>query len=142
MKEDKAKGYMKAGGIRSWMMIEVLAVTESAARQALENHLKNMEREKGIIIVKKEFRKPVEVSNPLQNIEKGYSHIVELEAVAKNYETLINIVMNYAPSSIEILEPEKLEMDIGEAQGILNSIADMMHKFARAGIGGVIVKAE
>lgn len=142
MKEDKAKEYMRSGGIRSWMMIEVLAVTESAARQALENHLKNMEREKGIIIVKKEFRKPVEVSNPLQNIEKGYSHIVELEAVAKNYESLINIVMNYAPSSIEILEPEKLEMDIGEAQGILNSIADMMHKFARAGIGGVIVKAE
>ncbi len=142
MKGDREKEYMMSGGIRSWMMIEVLAVTEKAAREALENHLKLMEKEKGVLISKKELKEPVEVENPLRNIPKGYSHIAELEAVTKNYETLANIVMNYAPSSIEILEPETLKLGAGEAQGILNSLAEMLHKFAAAGVGGVVIKGE
>ena len=136
---EDVKRKVKDGWIRSWMMIEVLAVTEEAAKTALEKHIKKMGREKRTIIYNKKFHEIKKVEKPLPNIEKAYSHVAELELVTQAYDQLIYLVMNYGPSSIEILEPEKLKIGMGEAQSILNSIAEMIHKFVAAGIGGIVI---
>ncbi|MBI4176592.1 MAG: hypothetical protein HY518_05280 [Candidatus Aenigmarchaeota archaeon] len=122
------------------MMIESLAVNEEAAKSSLEKHVQLMEREEKIIIYRKLFKEIQKVEKPLPNIESAFSHVVEIEMVSQDFETLTYMVMNYAPSATEILEPNLVKMDVGEAQGILNSLAEMMHKFAAAGVGGVVVK--
>ena len=140
---EKAEKKMKEGWIRTWMMIECMAINPKAVKSALETHVRKMGNEKKIIIYKKDFKKMQEIEKPLRdkNIEKAYSLVVEIELVSENFETLISLVMNYAPSALEILEPEKLAMDAGEAQGILNSISDLMHTFAAAGVGGVVIQS-
>jgi hypothetical protein len=132
---------VKEGWIRSTMMIEVLAVNKDSAKSALEGHVKKMEMVKTSHIYKKDFKGFIEVEKPFPNIDKAYSYVVELEMVSKNFEALIFMVMNYAPSSVEILEPKELKVDIGQAQSTLISISEMMHKFARAGLGGVVINA-
>jgi len=139
--EEKVKKKLKEGWIKAWMMIEVLAVTEDAARSSLEKHVKRMESEDGVIIYTKKFHDIKKVENPLPRVSVGFSNVVELETVVKNFDKLVYLAMNYAPSSIEILEPGKIEIDAGEAQGIVNSIADLVHKFAAAGIGGVVIQS-
>ncbi len=138
---EKVRKKLEEGWIKSWMMIEVLAVTESAAKSALEKHIKKMEREDKTIIFKKDFKKVIKVENPLPNIKEAYSHVVELELVTETFEKLMYLVMVYAPSSVEILEPENIKIDAGEAQSILNSIAEMIHRFAAAGVGGMVISA-
>lgn len=138
--EEKVKKKLKEGWIRVWMMIESLAVNEEAAKSSLEKHVQLMEREEKIIIYRKLFKEIQKVEKPLPNIESAFSHVVEIEMVSQDFETLTYMVMNYAPSATEILEPNLVKMDVGEAQGILNSLAEMMHKFAAAGVGGVVVK--
>jgi len=146
MKEEKAKEKaekkLKEGWIKAWMMIECLAISPDAAKSALEIHIRKMGNEKKIIIYKQDFKKMQELEKPLRgkNIEKAYSLVVEIELVSENFETLIFLVMNYAPSALEILEPEKLAMEANEAQGILNSVSDMVHRFAAVGAGGVVVQ--
>ncbi len=139
--EEKVKKKLKDGWIKSWMMIEVLAVTEEAAKSALEKHVERMEREDKTIVYKKDFKEIQKVESPQPNIKAAYSHVVELEVLTENYDKLVYLVMSYAPSSVEILEPEYIKMDAGEAQGILNSVAEMLHKFAAAGLGGVMINA-
>jgi hypothetical protein len=136
---EKIRKKVKDGWIRSWMMIEVLAVTEDAAKSALEKHVKKMEREKGVIIYKKVFHKIEKADKPMPNIEVAYSNVVELELVTETFNHLIYLAMNYGPSGVEILEPEKLYIGVGQAQSIVNAVAEMIHKFVAAGIGGVIV---
>jgi len=131
---------IKEGWIRVAMMIEVLAVSENASKSALEKHIQKMENEEGVIVYKKDFHSVQKVEKPLPNVEIGFSCVAEIEIVAKNFDKLVYIVMNYAPSSIEVLEPEKIVLDEGEAQGILNSIADVLHRFAAAGLGGVLIQ--
>jgi len=138
---EKAQKKLKEGWIKSLMMIEVLAISEEAAKSSLENHVKKMGREKKTIVYKKEFKEIVRVENPLPPIKEAYSNVVELELVTENFETLVFLVMTYAPSSVEILEPVALNLEVGEAQGILNSIAEMLHRFASAGLGGVVINA-
>lgn len=130
---------MKDGWIKSTMMIEVLAVTEKAARESLKKHVEKMEREDNVMVYRKDFKKLDKVDNPFPNIPKAYSNVVELEMLTQNYDKLVYMIMSYAPSSVEILEPKNIKLDMGEAQGILNSIAELIHKFAAAGIGGVII---
>ena len=138
--KENAKKKLKEGWIRSWMMIEVLAVTKETAKSSLEKHIGTMNREKKTIVFNKKFHDIKKIENPMQNIKEAYSHVVELEVLTEDYETLVYLIMNYAPSSIEIVAPETIKMDMGEAQGILNSVADMLHRFVASGKGNVVIR--
>ncbi len=138
--DEKVRKKLKEGWIKSWMMIEVMAISEKYTKEALKKHVEKMEKEKKTIIYKKDFKEARKVDKPFKNINSAYSQVVELELLTENYEQLVFLVMNYGPSSIEIMGPEHIKMDMGEAQGILNSMADIIHKFAAMGAGGVIIK--
>ncbi len=138
-KEEEAKRRVKQGWIRVGMMIEALAISKDTAESAIVKHVGKMDREKDILIYKKDFRGVEEVERPLPNIEKGYSQVIDIEMVAENFDKLVYIVMNYGPSAIEIIEPKKLTIDFGEAQGILNSLASLIHTYAAMGTGGMVV---
>lgn len=138
-KQEDAKRRVKNGWIRVGMMIEALAISKETAESALKKHMEKMGKEKDIIIYKKDFRGAKEVDTPLPHIEKGYSQVVDVELAAENFDKLVYLVMNYGPSAIEILEPKNIVMDLGEAQGVLNSLASMIHTFAAMGAGGMLV---
>jgi len=139
---EKADKKVKEGWIRSWMMVEVLAITEEAAKAALEKHVWKMGLEKNVIVSKKDFKKMERVDKPFPNIKEAYSGVVELEVLTQDYDRLVFLVLNYAPSAVEILEPKKISMEAGEAQGVLNSLAEMIHKFVSMTRGAILVDAK
>jgi hypothetical protein len=144
LKEKADAKIKKDDWIRARMMVEVLAVQEQATKNALEKHVEAMAKEKQVLMYRKDFGKILGVMNPLPNnpnIKEAFSQVVEIECAVQRYEDLIQIVMQYGPSSFEILEPTKIKLDLGEAQGILNSVGDLIHKFAAAGVGGVIIRS-
>jgi len=136
-KIDPDKKVKNEGWIRSTMMIEALAINRDAVKGALEKHVKGMESVKGSYVYKKKFGDIVEVAKPMPNIEKAYSYLVEVELVSRNFESLLYLVMTYAPTSVEILEPKDLKLDIGQAQAVLIAVAEMLHRFAAMNIGAV-----
>lgn len=138
-KEEDAKNRVKNGWIRVGMMIEALAISKGTAESAMKKHVEKMGKEKDILIYKKDFRGIEEVERPMPNIPKGYSQVVDVEMAVVNFDRLVYIVMNYGPSAVEILEPKNITLDLGEAQGILNSLAAMIHTFAAMGAGGMLV---
>ncbi len=127
------------GWLRVCLIFEVLAALEETTKSSLENLINKLEKDSRVKLYKKEFSPIEEVEKPMKNIEKGFSQICETELITKNFDNLVQIVIEYGPSSVELLEPKRLEIDQGEAQGILNTISEMMHRFAAAGIGGVII---
>ncbi len=129
---------LKQGWIQAEMMFEVLAITEAAAKEALQNHIGKMESS-GIGMIKKDFSSLEKVEKPIQGIESGFSQVCETEMLVKNLETLLHIVMEFGPASVEILKPERYQLNVGEAQNILNIVAEMMHRFAVAGLGGIVI---
>jgi hypothetical protein len=137
--EDIAKKKVKNGWIRSWMMIEAMAINKEAVRTALEKHMKNLAGEKNIIILKRGDGEIKQVESPFPNIKEAYSQVIELDVLTLNYDTLIYIVLNYGPSAVEILEPNKIVLGQGEAQGILNTLAALVHRFAAMGGGGLMI---
>lgn len=132
---------MKDGWIKVAMMVEAMAISKDAVESALKKHLDKMGKEKDVILYHSEFKSTEEVEKPLPNVPKGFSQVVDVELAVENFEKLVYMVYTYGPSSTEILQPEKLRMDMGEAQNILNTIATMVHRFAALGGGGLLVTA-
>jgi len=47
--------------------------------------------------------------------------------------------MLYGPSAIEVLSPPNKQVSAGEIQNIVNTLAGLLHQFAAAGAGGIVI---
>jgi hypothetical protein len=126
------------GWIRSWMMFEVLAISEEKTKDSLETLVGKLEKDLRAKMYKKSFGELKVVEKPLPNVEKGHTLTCEVEFVSKCFDDIAQIVTEYGPSATELLEPSKISMSSGEAQSVLNTISRMMHEFAAAGAGGIV----
>ncbi len=129
---------VSGGWLRAWLAFEALAVKADVTRSALDELVGRLDKDQRVKVYKKDFGDMVMRDKPLKNIEVGFSCTVEVELIAKNLEGLFQVVMEYGPSSVELLEPNKISVGAGEAQNIMNTVAAMMHRFAEAGLGGIV----
>ena len=136
---EKAEECQKKGWIKAWFAIEVMARDSETAESSLRNHVESMEKAKDMFIFEKKFGDIQRIENPMRDIKEAHSQIVELTAYLKDFYTLINIVVAYGPSSIEILEPKEYKLRIDEMQSLSNVIAGLLHQFASAGVGGMVI---
>ncbi len=60
---------------------------------------------------------------------KFWSSIIEVEVKLENIEKLIGFCFDFMPSSIDILEPSKLEMDARDVNGFVNDLMARLHKY-------------
>jgi len=136
--EGESKEMIKKGWIRCWVMIEVMAVGKEVTKEALKKHLDKIKREKGIKIYKKNLEKAEKIGKKIEK-KDIYTQIVEMEFVIENLRKLSDFVMVYGPSALEILEPEKIQIDMNEAQEMLNRIATLLHSFTTARMQNALI---
>jgi hypothetical protein len=136
--KEAADEKVKEGWIRSWLIFEVLAVNEEVTKSSLESLIARLDDDKKCRLYKKEFGEMKKVEKPMKNIDVAYTLISEVELITKNFDDLVQTVTLYGPAAVEILEPEKINMGCGEAQSILNSISQLIHKFAMTRAGGIV----
>jgi hypothetical protein len=136
--QEKAEKRLKDGWIKTWMMIEALAVSPETVNKALNTHIERMEKEDKFMIIKKDFKETKKTDSPFEDVKEAHSGVVEIEVLTENFDKLFYMVINYGPSAVEILAPEKITLDMGELQGMLNSMADIIHRFA-ARMGGMTI---
>jgi|SRR3989304_2593928 len=75
-------------------------------------------------VIKKKVRPPV-----LMEGTDMYSAFFEFEVDVKNLGTLIGIIFDYMPSSVEIIEPEELVDTTISINGLLNDLAIRLHQY-------------
>ncbi len=125
-----------------WFSIEALAVDESTVKSALEKHAEKLSHVRDVFVYEKQFKEIKKVETPLKGIDSAYSYVVSIKFLAKTLSTLLNTVLTYGPSAIEILGPHKKDVDVGEVQEISNVLAGLVHQFAAAGVGGIVITPE
>jgi len=139
MHKAEADEKVMGGWLRAWIAFEVLAVESGAASSAIEELIGNLEKEDKVGVYSKELSEVRKVENPpLRGIKEAFSRIAKIELVAKSINVMLELVIKYGPSAVEILEPKKLVLQASEAQVMLIWVSVMMHVFASAGIGGLV----
>ena len=136
--QEEADKRIAEGWIESWVVFEALAISEEAVRGALEVLTGKLEKDARVKMYKKSFGKSEKIENPMKGVEVGYSLTCEVNVVSKTLDNLACIAIEYGPSALEVLRPDKITLNCGEAQNILNSISNMMHRLASVGAGGIV----
>lgn len=137
--KEQAQEKIEKGWLQALLAFEVLATDRQTAEDSLKSMIEKLDRDERARIYKKDFSATEEVENPIKGVKTGYSQICEIELISKHLGHLVEIIIEYGPSACEILKPEKLSLSMADAQNILNAIGEMMHRFAEAGLGGVII---
>ncbi len=141
VRELLGKGWMKV-----WMIFEVQAADKAVCVSSLKKHVKDMGSLDSVEIIDESFAGVDKIEAPEGLKKRGvnalFAQVSEVTIMARDFEGLVNVVINYAPSAVEVMAPEKITITMRDAQNSLVSVADMMHKFARAGIGGVVIKGD
>ena len=144
MEDIDVSEYVDKGWINSWFIFDTQGVDKKTIKEILEKLMTQFEKEEGLKIIDKSYSKPKK-TEPVpqikaQGIDSVYSTVLEVELVAKDFETMVRLVMTYGPTALEVIAPDKIVMDMRGAQNSLVSISEMMHKFAIAVQGGVKIK--
>ncbi len=129
----------KDGWIEAWFSIEALAINEDVVRTALKDHIEKLSKVRDVVIFEKVVKDALKVHKPLKNVEEAYSQVVDLKLMLKDLYTLIVVVLTYGPSSVEVISPGSVSVKAGEMQSISNLLATLIHQFASAGVGGIVI---
>jgi hypothetical protein len=139
MEEQEIRRRLENGWIKSRIYIEVMATDEKTTEQALKDHIRKLKDAPDSFVLSEKYEDIQPVKNPPREIKQAFSQVVQMELLTKNMETLLYIVIFYSPSAIEVLEPKDLKVGIEQLQTVMNSVADLVHRFAAGGIGGVVI---
>jgi hypothetical protein len=137
--EEEIKNKRKDNWIEAWFAIEALAVDKNVVESSLRQHMEKLSKVKDVFVYETKFSEATRVENPIKGIKEAFSQVVEVKLFIRDLFSLINVVVVYGPSSVEIIGPDKKEIKLEETQRIANVIAGIVHQFASAGIGGIVI---
>jgi len=125
--------------VKVWMVFEALGVEEEAVEQSLEDHIETIRSEKGVELLEVEKDDVEKMDNPREDIEEGYTQVIEVVAEFERFEKVVRTVINYGPTYVQVEDPDIYDLKLGEAQNVLQNIATTMHQYAQMGAGGVLI---
>jgi len=140
IEKEEANEKVASGWIKVWIMFEAMAANIETAEEALRKHVEKFDLDSRASLYKKEEMDGKKVENPpIKGQTEAWSKIIEVELVVRTLSDLIELVIEYGPSATEILEPNEIKIKMNRAQDTLNLVSEMMHRFAAAGIGGILI---
>ncbi|MCX8195366.1 MAG: hypothetical protein N3G22_04660 [Candidatus Micrarchaeota archaeon] len=112
------------GGYLVLLYFDLHAKTEEETKNIMVGFIARLTKEKGVIYALGEIDKPIERDGV-------WSTWAEVKLLAEDFATLGRIASQYSPIGIDILRPEKVELSLGEAQGLLLDISQTSQNFTR-----------
>jgi len=109
--------------IRLRAVIEVQAIEENLLKKQLKEIIKAIREEKEFNIYDIEEAK-------IEKHEEAYSSYLQVELSVKDLNSLLRLMFLYGPSSVEVLRPKKLEVELSELQDALITISDIVHSYS------------
>ncbi len=137
--KEEIKERVANGWIHSRMTFEVMATDKKVAEDSLANHLKKLKQAPDNEFISEKLGETIEVSPPPRDVKQAFSQVAEVEILSQSIESLLLVVVTFAPSSVEVLEPQKLEISFSTVQAVMNTVSDLMHRYAAQGAGGIVI---
>ena len=111
--------------IRAIMIVEIAGRPAPHIKQTLKQHVEQMENVKNTKIISIEVHDPREIEN-----QKGiYTCFAEVEFECEGMSKLTEIVFDFMPSSVEILEPIDIKFNSQEATVLMNNLTGRLHRY-------------
>ena len=108
--------------IKVLSIIEIAGFPEKHVAKTMKGVMKKLEENKEIKIIKKKIAK-------VKKVKELWSTFAELELDFKNFQDLTSFCFDYMPSSVEIVEPQDLNIKQVELSSMLNDVLAKLHQY-------------
>ena len=116
---------MSSEKIEAAIIFEILGKPAEHIVEALEEIIKQIESEKGVVIKEKRIDEPKEFEK-----DKGmYTTFAELLVEFDELMNVIIILFKYMPAHIQIMYPEKITLKNNEMNDVFNEVARRLHAY-------------
>ncbi len=106
------------------MIIEMLGRPKEHLIETLNEHVNKIGEIKEVKIISKNISEPKK-----DDKEDVFMCFSEVEISCPSLEILSQIVINFMPSSIEVVEPSEIKIKCKESTDILNSLIAKLHSY-------------
>lgn len=120
IKEKVTKGWLRVA-----LVIEVLGKPAEYLEKALGLAVDALEKSGKANIIEKK----VHPAKLLPNTKEVFTCFAEIEVLVQDVSKLIEIIFDYMPSSIEIIEPANFSLKLEDANAVLNDLATKLHQY-------------
>jgi hypothetical protein len=120
-------------------MVRAIMIVEMAGRPAehltasIEKHIGVLNEVKDIKVHSIKVSEPREIEiDEMNGVEKGekmFSVFAEADFECESFARLTETMFDFMPSSVEVLEPTRVTMDLNESTNLLNTISGRMHRY-------------
>lgn len=119
------KEKLNEGWLHVNIIIEILGKPADYIEKVLEAVVDQIGKEKNVEIINKQFHK----AKIVEDAKEVFTTFSEVEIIIANMSRLVDIVFDYMPASIEIVEPANVSFKLEDANTMLNDIAAKMHQY-------------
>ncbi len=111
-----------AGKIKARFIIQIAGKPFENVMKALEIVLKQLkEKKEDFTFISGDIEKP-----ELDEETTLYSGFLDVTLEFDGIEFILDFILNYTPSSVEVEEPEEIEMTNGALTGVLNELTNII----------------
>ncbi len=103
------------------MIVEGLSSDEGALGKEMEILEKKLKNEKYKIL---KFEK-----SDIAKDTNNYTQFFNVDVSVPEFSDIVYLIVQYGPSSVELLEPTEVKLDLCETQEVLNEIASAVHYY-------------
>jgi len=107
--------------IQTKIVIEILGTPKEHVEKTMKDVIEKLKNEKDVKMLR-------ETTYEAEQIEKMWSTFSDLEIEVEDVSKLIGICFDYMPSSIEILEPHKMDLETVKLSELFNDLMAKLHK--------------
>ena len=111
--------------IRAIMIIEVMGRPAEHLLEMIKIHVGQIKTMKDIKYISESFSEPKKIEAE----QEFYTCFAEVEIETKGFQKLMDLIFDFMPSSIEILEPSNIDFSLSDATSFLNTLAGRLHKY-------------
>jgi len=107
------------------MIVEVAGRPAPHVKESLKSHVGALENFKDIEVISIKLSEPREI----ENSQGLFTCFAEVEFEATSFSRISEVMFDFMPSSVEVVEPSRVSMDAAEASNLLNNISGRMHRY-------------
>ncbi len=142
-KEIDSEKLIRDGWIKTWLVFDTQAVDKKMLKGLLSGLMDKIKMIKDVRVLTESLTEPESIESSEKFKQKGidtvFSQVLEMEIVAKDFETLLYLVVTFGPTTLEVLAPKEIKLDMRQMQNTLILISELMHRYAAAGAGGMVL---
>lgn len=120
IKEKIMKGWLQAR-----LILQVMGKPAEHVENALNLVLEHLAKTKNVEMVEKTVHK----AKLVEDTKEVFTTFAEIEILVPDFSKLIEIVFDYMPSSVEIVEPSNFSLKLEDANSVINDLAMRLHQY-------------